>query len=196
MSLTGRLYTSPPTKPDKKMGIFSAPTKSSNSVDAGTAVSLKPSRWRRFFRRRRRSPSVSSTLSDTASELTTTPSLDDVRIVSHVEEIVLREDTPESIVSSSASTVLSRRESTESLPPVMTRDLFSGRTIFVDALDDEQVGEIQSLDSMKSVYVDALAEEEVFEVAETMKVSVVAEIQDGNSQLDSINARFTDHYRG
>jgi hypothetical protein len=115
-------------------------------------------------------------LSDAASELSTTPSLDDIRIVSHVQEIVLREDTPESLVSSSASTVLSRRESTESLPPVMTRDLFSGRTIFVDALDDEQVGEIQRFDTMKSVYVD-----EVFEVTETMKVSVVAEIQDGNS---------------
>jgi hypothetical protein len=139
--------------------------------------------------------SISSTTSDATSDVTsslsTTPSLDDVRIVSHVQEIVLREDTPESMASS-VSTVVSRRESEESLPSVMTRDLFSGHTIFVDALDEPVAGEMQRL-----VYVDALPhQEEVFEVTETMKVSVIAEVQDGIHLIYSVNGRFTHDNRG
>lgn len=181
MSLTGRLYT-PKPPPPSKMPLFKSPSKI-NTVDMGPSLTLKTSRWRRLFRKRKRSVSISSTTSDATSDVTsslsTTPSLDDVRIVSHVQEIVLREDTPESMASS-VSTVVSRRESEESLPSVMTRDLFSGHTIFVDALDEPVAGEIQRFDTMKSVYVDALPhQEEVFEVTETMKVSVIAEVQDG-----------------
>lgn len=79
----------------------------------------------------------------------------------------------------------------------MARDIFSGRTIFVDALDhthdtdyderDERAKrdadgvEIQRYDTMKSVYVDALEDDSPIEVKETMEIAVVAEIDEGPS---------------
>jgi hypothetical protein len=194
-------------------------------VDSGTTLSLKPSRWKRFFRKRRRSASVSSATSeksDLANDaesmatgcagISNTPSLEDIRIVSCVEEIVLRDGTPESEISSSSSMTLGRKNS-EDMGTFqemggdgirggggMARDIFSGKTIFVDALehgegelyneqrerdvregDEGEDGEdrgVQRYDTMKSVYVDAL-EHETIEVKQTMEIAVVAEIHEG-----------------
>jgi len=152
-------------------------------VEAGPAVTLKPSKWRRLFRKRRRSPSLSSALSDSLSELSedfssNKPSLEDIRVMGHVQEIVLRSETPESGISSCASTVFSRKESVETLSPGMARDLFSDGALYVDALEGNE-GDMQRFDTMKSVYVDAVDGEEEVEVKETMEVTVVAEVQDG-----------------
>jgi hypothetical protein len=166
---------------------FPVPTTTNQSVEAGPAVTLKTSKWRRLFRRRRRSSSVSSSLSDALSEvsesdMSKTPSMDDIRVVGHVQEIVLRDVSPESGISNDASTVISRKASVETLAPGMhmVRDLFSGGTLYVDALDGKE-GEIQRFDTMKSIYVDAVEGEvsEVVEVKESIEVTVIAEVQDG-----------------
>jgi len=138
------------------------------------------------------------------------PSLEDIRIVSCVEEIVLRDRTPESEISSAGSS-LTRKDSTEEGDKEfgdgdgergrgMARDIFSGRTIFLDALerhdddllnphgqqdfmdpygDDDKAVEIHRYDTMKSVYVDALDDDQPIPLNETMEISVVAEIHDG-----------------
>lgn len=147
-------------------------------------------------------------------EISNMPSLEDIRIVSCVEEIVLRDRTPESEISSSSSITLGRKNSEEmgvSQERVrdgvevggMAKDVFSGRTIFVDALehndteqyneeqrerddDDREGNEVDDCDdrgvqrygTMKSVYVDAL-EHETIELNQTMEIAVVAEIQEG-----------------
>jgi hypothetical protein len=166
------------------MRLFPSPTKTRNTVDTGPAVTLKPSRWRRLFRKRKRRSSLSSTTSQTFSELSTV-SLEDVRVMGHLEEIVLREDTPESLISDTESSI-SRKRSGESLTggqsltTLMKRDLFSERTVYVDALD-HQDGEIQRYDTMKSVYLDALDNEQQLEIQETMEITVVAEIHDGTT---------------
>lgn len=150
--------------------------------------------------------------------ISNTPSLEDIRIVSCVEEIVLRDRTPESEISSSSSITLGRKNS-EELGGFqerrgdgievggMARDVFSGRTIFVDALehnDSEQYSEEQReredddrdgnevndredrgvlrYDTMKSVYVDAL-EHETIELNQTMEIAVVAEIHEGRTSI-------------
>ena len=136
------------------------------------------------------------------------PSLEDIRIVSCVEEIVLRDRTPESEISSAGSS-LTRKDSTEEGDKEfgdgdgergrgMARDIFSGRTIFLDALerhddllnphgqqdfmdpysDDDKAVEIHRYDTMKSVYVDALDDDQPIPLNETMEISVVAEIHD------------------
>jgi hypothetical protein len=163
------------------MRFFAAPTTSSNTVDAGTAVILKPSRWKKLFRRRRRG-SLSSTSSETFSrDLSASPSLDEIRVVGHVQEITLRAESPESTTSIDADTVFSRKDSVDTLTPTMTRNLFSEGTIFVDALEDNT--EIQRLDTMKSVYVDALPGEDTIEVTEKMEITVVAEVRDGSAAI-------------
>jgi hypothetical protein len=94
----------------------------------------------------------------------------------------------------------------------MARDVFSGRTIFVDALehnDSEQYSEEQRerddddregdevndredrgvlrYDTMKSVYVDAL-EHETIELNQTMEIAVVAEIHEGRTSFPQRNS--------
>jgi len=96
-------------------------------------------------------------------------------VVSHVQEIFLRDDTPETVVTE-ATTVDEEMEGM-----VMKRDFLSERTIFVDAMGDGD-GEMGRTETMKSVYVDALSgEEESVEVKETMEVTVVAEVHDGST---------------
>jgi hypothetical protein len=68
----------------------------------------------------------------------------------------------------------------------MKRELFSERTIYVDALDqltlvDPDNKTIESNETMRSVYVDALegdADTKV-EITEAMEISVVAEVKPG-----------------
>ena len=168
--------------------LFPVPTTTNQSVEAGPAVTLKPSRWKRIFRRRRRSSSASSALSDTFSELSgemsKTPSMEDIRVMGHVQEIVLRDVSPESAISSDVSTVISRKESVETLAPGLARDLFSDGALYVDALEGKE-GEMQRYDTMKSVYVDATDGEtmEEVEVKETVEITVVAEVQEGTRFL-------------
>jgi len=155
--------------------------------------------------------------------ISNTPSLEDIRIVSCVEEIVLRDRTPESEISSSSSITLGRKNSEEMgvfqergadgiEVGGMARDVFSGRTIFVDALehnDSEQYSEEQRerddddregdevndredrgvlrYDTMKSVYVDAL-EHETIELNQTMEIAVVAEIHEGRTSFPQRNS--------
>ena len=179
--------------------LFPVPTTTNQSVEAGPAVTLKPSKWRRLFRKRRRSPSLSSALSDSLSELSEemskTPSLEDIRVVGHVQEIVLRADTPESGISSCANTVFSRKDSVETLAKGMARDLFSDGALYVDALDGKE-GEIQRFDTMNSIYVDAVEGEgegmEEVEVNEKMEITVIAEVQDG-MKLFRLCSRRTAH---
>jgi hypothetical protein len=167
--------------------------------------------------------------------MSNTPSLEDIRIVScGVEEIVLRDQTPESEISSASSTLTRKNsedytygyeDSNNNMGEArgMARDIFSGRTIFMDALerhddhhqhnyvDEQREGElIQRYDTMKSVYVDALEDEEPIQVKETMEIAVVAEIHDGLlpprpvqppfchswCHDDGLTDRLADYYRG
>jgi len=73
---------------------------------------------------------------------------------------------------------LSRKDSQESLSVGIKRDLFSERTLYMDALDGQE-GEIQRFDTMKSVYVDAMDGLEKVEVKESMEIAVVAEVHEG-----------------
>jgi len=174
------------------MRLFPTATPVASSVDSGPAIVLKqPSRWRKLFRhtsKRRRSPSLSSAVSDSSlpshpllGELSTTSSIEDIRVIGHVQEIFLRDGAPEMVTSTGGS--LSREGSVEEM--VMKRDFLSEKTIFVDAMEDgEEV--MGRTETMKSVYVDALSGEEreedkVVEVRETMEVTVVAQVQDGGT---------------
>src|ERR1700685_2966068 len=160
------------------MRLFPTSTPLPSSIDTGgPAIILKPpSRWRKLFRtphKRRRSPSLSSAASDSTlphypllGALSSASSIEDIRVVGHVQEIFLRDDTPETVTTDA-----------EEEERVMRRDFLSERTIFVDA-----VGEMERTETMKSVYVDALGgeeEEETVEVKETMEVTVLAEVHDG-----------------
>jgi hypothetical protein len=156
------------------MPLFSSSGKNNKSIDAGPALVLKPSPWRKLFRKRRRRPSLSSEVSQTFSDLSRHSSHEDVRVIGHVEEIKFRDDTPESMYSDS----LSRKDSQESLSVGIKRDLFSERTLYMDALDGQE-GEIQRFDTMKSVYVDAMDGLEKVEVKESMEIAVVAEVHEG-----------------
>ena len=162
------------------MRFFTSPTVvPANSEDRGPAVLLKPSRWKRLFRKRghQRSPSLSSALSESFGELESVSSVENFRIIGHVEEINFRDRSPESQVSSDACSVCSREGDLESLNQVIKRELFSDRTIFLDGLDGQE--EMPRIDTMKSVYGNALDGEENFEVKETMKIDVVAEVNEG-----------------
>ena len=170
------------------MRLFPTATPVASAIDSGPAIILKqPSRWRKLFRnhtKRRRSPSLSSATSDSTlpsypllGELSTASSIEDIRVIGHVQEIFLRDGTPETVASSTEGGELSREGSVEEM--VMKRDFLSERTIFVDAVEegDEAMGRTET---MTSVYVDALSgEEEKVEVKETMEVTVVAEVHDG-----------------
>jgi phage baseplate assembly protein W len=160
------------------MRLFPTSTPLPSSIDTGgPAIILKPpSRWRKLFRtpnKHRRSPSLSSAASDSTlpnypllGELSSASSIEDIRVVGHVQEIFLRDDTPETVT-------------TDEEERVMRRDFLSERTIFVDAVE-----EMGRTETMKSVYVDALSEEEeTVEVKETMEVTVVAEVHDGRVRL-------------
>src|ERR1700737_2297865 len=70
-----------------KMRFFTAPTPLPTDQDSGPAIFIKPSRWRRIFRKRRRSASLSSaSSSDSYRELSTVSSLEEIRVIGRVEE--------------------------------------------------------------------------------------------------------------
>jgi hypothetical protein len=109
-----------------------------------------------------------------------------------VQEITLCAQSPESVCSTS-STVVSRGE--VEVPelmrevfsaPLLSRDVFPTRTIFVDVVDRREM-EMQSFDTMKSIYVDALDGSHVegfdvnegVEVTPSLEIAVVAEELDG-----------------
>jgi hypothetical protein len=68
----------------------------------------------------------------------------------------------------------------------LSRDVFSTRTIFVDALDGREM-EMQRFDTMKSIYVDALDGSHVegfdvddgVEVTDSLEIAVIAEEDNG-----------------
>jgi hypothetical protein len=155
------------------MQLFTSPTVvPTNSENRGPAVVLKPSRWKRLFRKRgrRRSPSLSSALSESFGELENDSSADNFRGFGRVEEIMFRDETPES----DACSVCSREAEGNH---VIKQELFSERTIFLDTIDGDE--EMSGTDAMKSVYLDTLDGKEEFEVKETMEIAVVAEVNDG-----------------
>ena len=155
------------------MRLFTSPTVVPiNSENRGPAVVLKPSRWKRLFRKRgrQRSLSLSSALSESFGELESDSSVENIRVVGRVEEIMFRDESPES----DACSVCSREvEGNQAIK----QELFSERTIFLDAIDGEE--EMSGIDTMKSIYVDTLDGEEKFEVKETMEIAVVAEVNEG-----------------
>jgi len=179
------------------MRFFTSPTVvPTNSEDRGPAVVLKPSRWKRLFRKRgrQRSPSLSSALSESFGELESVSSVENFRIIGHVEEITFRDGSPESQVSSDACTVCSREGEVESLNKVIKRELYSDRTIFLDALDGQE--EMSQIDTMKSVYGHALDGEENIEVKETMEIGVVAEVNECKASYTVTNFRSSNYRRG
>jgi hypothetical protein len=178
------------------MRFFTSPTTINRSEDRGPAVLLKPSRWKKLFRKRRRSPSLSSALSESFGELESVPSIDNFRVIGNVEEIVFRDGTPESQSLRSESAVCSREPSVENLNQVIKRELFSDRNIFLDALDGHE-RDMQRNDTMMSIYVDAVDGNEKLELKDNMEVTVVAEVHDGivRRNNDSDN-RSSDNYGG
>ena len=166
------------------MRLFSSSTSTSNTEQKGPAVQLKQSKWRKLFQNRKRTSSLSSAISaayaESFNDRSSISSTEDIRVIGHVEEIILRNDRPESAITSSATTTYS--SDSVDLPPLLKKELFSDNTIFVNPLEDQD-GEIQRLDTFNSVYMDALEEERELEVKDTMEIAVVAEIQDGTSRV-------------
>jgi hypothetical protein len=155
------------------MGLFSSPTViPTDSESRGPAVVIKSSRWKRLFRKRnrQRSPSLSSALSESFGQLENDSSVENIRVIGRVEEIMFRDESPES----DACTVCSREVERNQ---VIKRELFSERNIFLDSVDREE--EMSGIDTMKSVYFDAIDGEEQFEVKETTEFAVVAEVNEG-----------------
>jgi len=178
------------------MRFFTSPTTVDRSEDRGPAVVLKPSRWKKLFRKRQRRPSLSSALSESFRELESVPSIENFRVIGNVEEIVFREGTPESQSLRSESAVCSRAASVENLNQVIKRELFSDQTIFLDTLDGHE-RDMQRNDTTVSIYVDAMDGNEKLNLKDNMEVTVVAEVHDGITcrNNDSEN-RSSDNYGG
>jgi hypothetical protein len=182
------------------MRFFALATRTPDAESLGPAVGIKPkpNKLRKLFRRKpRRSPSLTSSLtsalSESFSELESVSSVENFRVVGHVEEILFGpEDQEASARSSRESTAVDPDESPEQKEQVaksgvvvMKRELFSERTIYVDALDQLTLVDpdktIERNETMRSVYVDALegdADTKV-EIKEAMEISVVAEVKPG-----------------
>jgi hypothetical protein len=141
-------------------------------------MSLKPSRWRRMFRRKR-SGSLSSSSVHSFSDIGSVSGLEDTRIVGQVREIIFRDGTPDSdVCSSRSSIVFDNEDSVDTLTNMMKRDLLSERTIFLDALEGDEA-EMRREETMKSVYVDALDDDESLENKTAIEISLVAEVHEG-----------------
>jgi hypothetical protein len=196
------------------MGLFTNPSKTVYTTDAGPAVTLKPSsKWKKFFRRRKRSLSLQSALTAEFSRIQREEdsSNEDLRVLGHVQEIKLNDEfsdtasesgVSESMISeirseslgvSSRTSTITRRGSVETLSDSssLKRDFLSGRTVCLDALDTiEQVenGEVlERVESKESVYEDALTGEEKLEVKQTMEITVVAEVHDGIACVERLS---------
>ena len=183
------------------MGFFTSSTKLPHTVDSGSAVVIKPSKWKRLLRKRKQSPSLRSALSAEFTRLSREDSVDDLRVLGNLQEIRLDNDfsdtasesaVSEGIVSygresggmSSNASTIARRGSVETLSDTasLKRDLFSGRTVYMDALDlldTEDGSELQRVDTLQSVYVDALSGEEKLQVKESVQITVMAEVEEG-----------------
>jgi len=177
------------------MRLFALATRSSDAESLGPAVALKhkPNKLRKRFRKKpRRSPSLSSALSEQFSELQSVSSVENFRVVGHVEEILFGrgEQHPEhSERSSRESTAVDEEEDKAASGKkggviVMKRDLFPEKTIYVDALEHMAVVDdkgIERNETASSVYVDALDhdDEQTVEIKEAMEISIVAEVKEG-----------------
>jgi len=177
------------------MRFFALATRSSDAESLGPAVALKhkPNKLRKLFRKKpRRSPSLSSALSEQFSELQSVSSVENFRVVGHVEEILFgagEQRTENAEQSSRESTAVDEEEDNAASGKqggmiVMKRDLFSEKTIYVDALEHMAVLDDQGIErneSMRSMYVDALDHggEQNVEIKEGMEISVVAEVKEG-----------------
>lgn len=194
------------------MRFFALATRTPDTESLGPAVGIKPkpNKLRKLLRRKpRRSPSLSSALSESFSELESVSSIENFRVVGHVEEILFRPEDPEaSARSSRESTAVEDDEPPEQKDPVarsgvvvMKRELFSEQTIYVDALDqltlvDPDLKAMERNETMGSVYVDALegdADTKV-EIKDAMEISVVAEVKPGISPKKGLRTdwRFID----
>jgi hypothetical protein len=189
------------------MRFFALATTTSDVESLGPAVAIKPkpNKLRKLLRKKpRRSPSLQSALSEAFSELETVSSVENFRVVGHVEEIVFsaaaggelsQHSSRESTAVDDDETPLEERQDGEKGGGmvVMKRELFSDKTIYVEALDhlpvvgDKSVGKNAT---MRSSYVDALDiddGEENVEIKETMEISVVAEIKDGTAMGKTVH---------
>jgi hypothetical protein len=83
----------------------------------------------------------------------------------------------------------------ENLNQVIKRELFSEKSIFVDALDGRE-GDMQWSDTIMSISGDELDGDDKLEVKETMEIAVVAEVHDGMAYYCVVEHRPSDNPRG
>jgi hypothetical protein len=160
------------------MGLFPSPSVRRGLVENGPAVTVKLSRWKRLFSKRRSTPSLSSAITRSFTELRNVSSVDNVRMTGRVLEVPLEDDLSDCDIRSNSSTNLSKRASTETLSQTIDRELFSDKTVFLNEVEDME-NEISAGEFIvRPIHVETQSTEGG-EIKKALEISVVAEVHNG-----------------